>query len=177
MTKDFHGTVVQRLLDSGSTPAQVALALMLLQQIRWYSIGPELDVCSKTAGEIGEELRLTDKRIPAVMSLLEQVGAIHRVADGREKVICLSREYVHAELMRREIQQTAWPFEKDFGHEKFVAKVKTERGFWRQFKRDFAEPLVYAVSDALGYKHAEPYIRKTRKKLRPDNVADDPAKA
>jgi len=138
-TKDFHGTVVQRLWGTGATRAQIAMALAVLQQIRWYSIGPDLDVCTKTAGEIAEELGLSRKEIPAAMTLLEQAGAIRRIVDGREKVICLSQEYAAAEVERGRFREITLPLFVPLGKYGFKVGMTNAKGFWRQFRTELSK--------------------------------------
>ena len=113
-TKDFHAEIVDRLRNSGATRAQVAMALAVLQQIRWYSIGPQLDLCSRTGKEIGDELGIRSQDFSPCLALLENVGAITRFADGREKIICLSPEYAEAEASRNRFRQITLPLFTNF---------------------------------------------------------------
>ena len=137
--QDFHSEIVRRLRTSDATPAQMALALAALQQIRWYSIGPDLNVCSKTAVELANELGVKTNNFPDSLKLLESVGAIYRVLDGREKVICLSPEYAEAERKLGRYREITLPLFAPVGKYGYKAGATNLRGVWRQFRKDLAE--------------------------------------
>ena len=140
-TKDFHAEIVDRLRNSGATRAQVAMALAVLQQIRWYSIGPQLDLCSRTGKEIGDELGIRSQDFSPCLALLEGVGAITRFADGREKIICLSPEYAEAEASRNRFRQITLPLFAPGGSYQFKTGLTNLKGFWKQFRNDLANLL------------------------------------
>lgn len=137
--RDFHAEIMRRLRASDATPAQMALALATLQQIRWHSIGPDLNVCSKTATELAAELGIKINNFPDVIRLLENVGAIYRILDGREKIICLSPEYAEAERNLGRYREITLPLFAPVGKYGFKAGATNLRGIWRQFRKDLAK--------------------------------------
>ena len=117
------------------------MALAVLQQIRWYSIGPQLDLCSRTGKEIGDELGIRSQDFSPCLALLENVGAITRFADGREKIICLSPEYAEAEASRNRFRQITLPLFAPGGSYQFKAGLTNLKGFWKHFRNDLANLL------------------------------------
>ncbi len=142
MAEDFHAEVVTRLRASEATRAQMALALAVLQQIRWYSVGPDLDVCRKTATEIADELGIKKNDMPGVLARLESVGAISRISDGREKVICLSPKYAETERNLGRYREIILPLFLPQGKYQFKVGITNIKGFWKQFKTDLADLLI-----------------------------------
>ena len=138
---DFHTEIVKRLRASDITRAQMGLALAVLQQIRWHSIGPDLDVCRKTGTEIAEELGIKSNDMPDVLTLLEAIGAISRISDGREKVICLSPAYAEAERNLGRYREITIPLFAPTGAYAFKAGATNLKGVWRQFRKDLAQLL------------------------------------
>jgi DNA-binding MarR family transcriptional regulator len=138
---DFHAEIVSRLRASGVTRSRMGLALAILQQIRWYSIGPNLDVCRKTGTEIADELGITKKDLPIVLALLENVGAITRVTDGREKIICLSPEYAEAERRLNRFRQITLLLFTPHSSYQFRVGLTNLNGFWKQFRNDLTNLL------------------------------------
>lgn len=117
------------------------MALAVLQQIRWYSIGPQLDVCSRSGKEIADELGIKSQDFSPVLALLENVGAVTRFTDGREKVICLSPEYAEAERRRNRFREITLPLFKPDGAYQFKVGLTNLKGFWKQFRNDLANLL------------------------------------
>jgi len=140
-TKDFHAEIIGRLRNSGATRAQMAMALAVLQQIRWYSIGPQLDVCSRSGAEIANELGIKSQDFSPVLALLENVGAVTRFADGREKIICLSPGYAEAERRRNRFREITLPLFTADGTYQFKVGLTNLKGFWKQFRNDLANLL------------------------------------
>ncbi len=140
-TKDFHAEIIDRLRNSGATRAQVSMALAVLQQIRWYSIGPQLDLCSRTGKEIGDELGIRSQDFSPCLALLEKVGAITRFVDGRDKIICLSPEYAEAERSRNRFREITLPLFSPGNSYQFKAGLTNLKGFWKQFRNDLASLL------------------------------------
>ena len=117
------------------------MALAVLQQIRWYSIGPQLDLCSRTGKEIGDELGIRSQDFSPCLALLENVGAIQRFADGREKIICLSPEYAEAERRLNRFRQITLPLFTPHSSYQFRVGLTNLNGFWKQFRNDLTNLL------------------------------------
>jgi hypothetical protein len=92
MTSDqYHDAIRARLLATKASPAERALALAVLQEIkRW--MGWQVFTCTKTAIELGELLGFDKTTMSDTLALLEQIGAIGRVKRGRIKVITVTPE-------------------------------------------------------------------------------------
>lgn len=138
---DFHDEVLRRLRMTAPTPAQMAMALAVLQQVRWHSIGPDLDVCSKTGTEIAEDLGIHKNQMAAPLALLEDVGAIIRTKDGLEKIICLSPEYVQAEQALGRYREITVPLFFPIGKYSFKMGVTNAKGTFRQMRQDLIKLL------------------------------------
>jgi hypothetical protein len=88
---EFHDAVRDRLMASGATPAERAIARSVLMEIiRW--LGWQSYECSKTAAELGDLLGLNAGNMTRTLALLESVGAIERVKRGRQKTITVTPE-------------------------------------------------------------------------------------
>jgi hypothetical protein len=92
MTSDqYHDAIRARLLATKASPAERALALAVLQEIkRW--MGWQVFTCTKTAIELGDLLGFDKTTMSDTLALLEQIGAIGRVKRGRIKVITVTPE-------------------------------------------------------------------------------------
>jgi len=94
-----------------------------------------------TGKEIGDELGIRSQDFSPCLALLENVGAITRFADGREKIICLSSEYAEAEASRNRFRQITLPLFAPGGTYQFKAGLTNLKGFWKQFRNDLANLL------------------------------------
>lgn len=87
----YQDAVTERLFAAAKTPAQAYHAQAVLWQItrnlRWQSYE-----CVKTAAELCETMRTDKGDMARALTLLEQVGAIHRVKRGRMKMIAVTPE-------------------------------------------------------------------------------------
>lgn len=87
----YQDAVTERLFAAAKTPAQAYHAQAVLWQItrnlRWQSYE-----CMKTAAELCETMRTDKGDMARALTLLEQVGAIHRVKRGRMKMIAVTPE-------------------------------------------------------------------------------------
>ncbi len=106
MTADqYHDVIRTRLMATDATPAERAIALAVLQEIkRW--LGWQTFICTKNAAELGELLGFNKVTISDTLSLLEKIGAMTRAKQGRVKIITVTPEGAfrgdlnqHAELM------------------------------------------------------------------------------
>jgi DNA-binding transcriptional ArsR family regulator len=87
----FHDAVRDRLLATGSTPAERATAHMVLAEvIRW--LGWQSYECTRTASDIAQQTGLLPKTVSESLALLERVGAVTRVKRGRTKIITVTPE-------------------------------------------------------------------------------------
>jgi DNA-binding transcriptional ArsR family regulator len=87
----FHDAVRDRLIATGSTPAERGAAhLVLAEVIRW--LGWQSYECTRTAAEIAQQTGLHPMAVSEALALLERVGAIARVKRGRTKVITVTPE-------------------------------------------------------------------------------------
>lgn len=92
MTSDqYHDAIRARLMATKATPAERAIALAVLAEIkRW--MGWQIFTCTKTAAELGDLLGFNKATMSDTLTLLEQIGAIGRVKRGRIKVITVTPE-------------------------------------------------------------------------------------
>jgi len=88
---EYHDTIRDRIHALPMTTARRAMAVTVMAEIvRWL---PWKDAaCSKTAAEIGDLLRMQVADVSRALKTLESVGAIHRVARGRTKLIHVNPE-------------------------------------------------------------------------------------
>jgi hypothetical protein len=87
----YHDTIRDRIhaLPMSAHKRTMAVAVMA-EIVRWL---PWQDAaCSKTATEISELLKVRQADVSESLTLLEQVGAIRRVARGRTKLIYVNPE-------------------------------------------------------------------------------------
>lgn len=111
------------------------MALAVLQQIRWYSVGESLELCTKTGSEIGSELGLKSSNLPEILSLLEDVGAINRTKEGKEKIISLSKEYANAELNLPKFRETILPFFSNSFNLGIKVGITNIKGVWKDIRK------------------------------------------
>lgn len=92
MTSDqYHDAIRARLMATKATPAERAIALAVLAEIkRW--MGWQIFTCTKTAAELGDLLGFNKVTMSDTLALLEQIGAIGRIKRGRIKVITVTPE-------------------------------------------------------------------------------------
>ena len=88
---EYHDTIRDRIHALPLSPAQRAMAVMVMAEIvRWL---PWKDAaCSKTAAEIQALLKVRQADVSRAIATLESVGAIRRVARGRTKMIYVNPE-------------------------------------------------------------------------------------
>ena len=88
---EYHDTIRERVhaLPLSAAKRMTAIAVMA-EIVRWL---PWKDAaCSKTAAEIADLLKVHVSDVSRAIATLEQVGAIHRVARGRTKLIYVNPE-------------------------------------------------------------------------------------
>ena len=87
----YIDAVQARLMATNATPAErnAALATLLLitRHLEWQSC-----VCTKIAADLAEMQGVKRQDMKDTLTLLEQVGAIHRVKKGRTKLITVTPE-------------------------------------------------------------------------------------
>ena len=91
MADEYHDTIRDRIHALPLSPAQRAMAVMVMAEIvRWL---PWQDAaCSKTAAEIQALLKVRQADVSRAIATLESVSAIRRVARGRTKLIYVNPE-------------------------------------------------------------------------------------
>ena len=108
MTGDqYHDAIRNRLMATTATPSERATALAVLQEIkRWLAW--QSAICTKSAADLSFLLGFNKVTVSDTLNLLEGIGAIARVKQGRTKVITVTPEGVfrgdlnhHAEVMDR----------------------------------------------------------------------------
>jgi hypothetical protein len=91
VSNEYHDTIRDRIhaLPMSAPKRTMAIAVMA-EVVRWLPWqGAE---CSKTAGEIADLLKVRPIDVSSALQVLEQVGAIRRVARGRTKLIYINPE-------------------------------------------------------------------------------------
>ena len=91
VSDEYHDTIRDRIHALPMSTARRAMAVTVMAEIvRWL---PWQDAaCSKTAAEIANLLRMQVADVSRAIKTLEEVGAIHRVARGRTKLIYVNPE-------------------------------------------------------------------------------------
>jgi len=88
---EYHDTIRDRIhalpLSASKRLAAVAVMAEIVRWLPWQDAA-----CSKTAAEIAELLKIRRADVTQALQTLEQVGAIHRVARGRTKLIYVNPE-------------------------------------------------------------------------------------
>lgn len=87
----YQDAVTERLFAVAKTPAQAFHAQAVLWQI-CRNLGWQTYECTKTAADLCEIMRTKAPHMADALKLLEQVGAIHRVKRGRNKIITVTPE-------------------------------------------------------------------------------------
>ncbi len=88
---EFHDAVRDRLGAMNLTVAKRGTAVMVLAEICRH-LPWEGHQCSKTAADLSALLKMTRHDMSDILSILEKIGAIHRVSQGRTKVITVTPE-------------------------------------------------------------------------------------
>ena len=103
----YQDAVTERLFAAAKTTAQAKEALSILWTICRH-LGWQSYECTKTAADLCEITRTKAPNMAEALKLLEQVGAIHRVKQGRVKIITVTPEGAfrgnvnkHAEAVER----------------------------------------------------------------------------
>ena len=87
----YQDAVTERLRNSGEPLAKQHQALAVLWQITRH-LGWQTYECSKTAADLCDLTGIEKARMTRVLQLLEDVGAIQRVKNGRSKSIAVTPE-------------------------------------------------------------------------------------
>lgn len=90
----YHDAVTERLFERAKTTAQAKEAVSVLWVISRH-MNWELHECSKTAKELCEITHTKAPHMANALKLLEEVGAIQRVQNGRSKTIMINPEAVY----------------------------------------------------------------------------------
>ena len=88
---EFHDAVRDRLNALDLSVAKRGVAMMVLAEICRH-LPWEDHTCTKTASELAELLKIVPPDMSDFLSILEKIGAIHRVKRGRTKVITVTPE-------------------------------------------------------------------------------------
>lgn len=87
----YQDAVTERLFERAKTAAQAKEAMSILwticRHMKWESYE-----CTKAAADLCELTRTDKAHMSRALDLLEQVGAIRRVKDGRAKIITVTPE-------------------------------------------------------------------------------------
>jgi DNA-binding MarR family transcriptional regulator len=87
----YQDAVTERLFEEAKTTAQAKEALSILWTICRH-LGWQTYACTKTAADLCEITRTKAPNMADALKLLEKVGAIHRVKQGRVKIITVTPE-------------------------------------------------------------------------------------
>jgi len=90
----YHDAVTERLFERAKTTAQAKEAVSVLWVISRH-MNWELHKCSKTAKELCEITHTKAPNMANALKLLEEVGAIQRVQNGRSKTIMINPEAIY----------------------------------------------------------------------------------
>jgi hypothetical protein len=88
---EFHDAVRDRLGALNLTVAKRGTAVMVLAEICRHLPWEGHD-CSKTAADLSALLKMSRHDMSDILAILESIGAIHRIARGRTKVITVTPE-------------------------------------------------------------------------------------
>lgn len=94
LANDYMGAIHNRLRQSAPTPAKRGQAIevlwVMIQYMEWES-----HVVKKTAAELSDLTGIKPSNLSVTIKLLEDVGAIRRVRDGRQNIITITPEGVY----------------------------------------------------------------------------------
>lgn len=90
----YHDAVTERIFERAKTTAQAKEAVSVLWVISRY-MNWEVHECTKTAKELCTITHTKAPNMANALKLLEEVGAIHRVQNGRSKTIMINPEGVY----------------------------------------------------------------------------------
>lgn len=90
----YHDAVTERLFERARTTAQAKEAVSVLWVISRH-MNWELHECTKSAKELCEITHTKAPNMANALKLLEEVGAIQRVQNGRSKTIMINPEGVY----------------------------------------------------------------------------------
>ena len=87
----YQDAVTERLFEAAPTTTKAREALSVLWTICRYLSWQSYE-CTKTAADLCDLTRMDKSQMARALTLLEEIGAIHRVKRGRNKIITVTPE-------------------------------------------------------------------------------------